>query len=121
MEHSEKPPDSRGKELPIPETFLSKVTSKTELQLVDVGDIRQRAELMVESSLMFNGLEHTGTTLVDSLVLNTATATPRAVKEFMDHHSGLQRGPSNPFNPPPHHLFESIRNYELLELAAMCI
>jgi len=95
--------DSRGKELSIPDTFAfdrngligrnflfaSKVHQNAGLELTELDHIRQRAEQMIEPSvefLMFNGLEHAGTTLIDSLMLNTATtATPKVVKEFMDH------------------------------------
>ncbi|KAF9364732.1 hypothetical protein BGX34_000626 [Mortierella sp. NVP85] len=95
--------DSRGKELSIPDTFAfdrsgligrnylfaSRVHQNAGLELTELDHIRQRAEQMIEPSvefLMFNGLEHAGTTLIDSLMLNTATtATPKAVKEFMDH------------------------------------
>ncbi|KAF9954078.1 Serine/threonine-protein kinase smg1, partial [Modicella reniformis] len=95
--------ETRSKNLVVPDTFAfdrsgligrnflfaSRVHQQAGLQFSDLDNVRQQARQMIEPSaefLLYNGLEYAGVTLVDTLMLNTATAvTPKVVKEFVDH------------------------------------
>ncbi|KAG0369694.1 Serine/threonine-protein kinase smg1 [Gamsiella multidivaricata] len=68
--------------------FATKVHQQSGLQPIELDRIRQQALHILEPSaefLMYNGLEHASATLLDAMMLKTATsATPLALKEFMD-------------------------------------
>ncbi|KAG0244135.1 Serine/threonine-protein kinase smg1 [Mortierella sp. GBA43] len=95
--------DARSNDLTIPDTFAfdrsgligrnflftSMVHQKRDLPLATLDNIRQRAGLMIEPTtefLLYNGLGHASATMIDSLILNTSTASAsKIIKEFLDH------------------------------------